>query len=75
MRTLLRDKTTNLYFQGPDRWTKNPAGAFDFRFMERAIHYCEMWRLTGVELAFAYEGPQEVLTVPLEAAALRCATA
>jgi hypothetical protein len=75
MRMLLRDKETHLYFQGPDRWTADPARAFDFRFLERAIEYCETWHLAGVELAFVYDRPEQVIVVPLESAARQVAMA
>ena len=72
---LLRDTTSKLYFQGPDRWTQEPSRAFDFRFIDRAMSYCQTWGLTGVELAFAYENPPQVITVPLEWAGRRMAPA
>ena len=75
MRMLLRDKATHLYFQGPDKWTKDPARAFDFRFIQRAIQYCDTWGLKGMELAFAYELPPQVIIVPLEGAARQMAMA
>lgn len=75
MRTLLRDQATHLYFQAPDIWTRDPAGAFDFRFIQRAVQYCETWGLRGVELAFAYESPEQVIFLPLEGAKRQTAMA
>jgi len=51
MRTLLRHTQTGAYFQGPDRWTDDPEGAYDFRFIDRAVRYIETWDLREVELA------------------------
>jgi hypothetical protein len=66
MRTLLRRKETGLYFQGPDRWTTDPASAMDFRMIDRAIQFIRRWGLHDVELAFAFNDYQTVTSVPLE---------
>jgi hypothetical protein len=73
MRTLLRHTGTGLYFQGPDRWTNSPKLAYDFRFIDRALHFAETWELTEVELAFAFDDPECLTTASLEITALRCA--
>lgn len=73
MKTLLRHTVTNLYFQCPDKWTGDPARAFDFRFIEQALKFVETWQLKEVELAFAFEDPQQVTAVSLDKAALRYA--
>ncbi len=66
MRTLLRNVSTGLYFQGPDKWTRNPAEALDFKLIDRAVRLIESLRLQGVELAFAFDGQEQVTGVPLE---------
>jgi hypothetical protein len=66
MRTLLRHIGTGLYFQGPDKWTHSLEQAYDFRFIDRAVQYVETWELKEVELAFAFEDPPGVRTVPLD---------
>ncbi len=71
MRTLLRHTTTQLYLQAPDRWTPNPDGAVDFRFIDRAIEFVKTWQLAGVELAFVLESPRQIMALPLEQAVLR----
>lgn len=73
MRTLLRHTGTGLYFQGPDKWTSDPDRAYDFRFIDRAVQFVDTWSLGEVELAFAFDNPQSITTVPLERTALRCA--
>ncbi len=73
MRTLLRHTVTNLYFQGPDKWTESPERAFDFRFVDRAVRYIETWGPKEVEVAFVASDPQRVTAMPLEKAALRYA--
>jgi hypothetical protein len=71
MRTLLRNTTTGLYFQGPDRWTSNPADALDFKMIDRAITFIETWSLKDMELAFAFRGAHNVTSVPPEKVGLR----
>jgi hypothetical protein len=66
MRTLLRDITTGLYFQGPDKWTGNAAEARDFKAIDRAIEFVRTWKLDGVELAFFFRGSEDVTSVPVE---------
>ena len=75
MRTLLRHTTTNLYFQGPDRWTDEPHLAYDFRFVDRALQYAETWNLRDVEVAYPSHDFQHVDTVPIAKIASRYAAA
>ena len=71
MRTLLRNTATGLYFQGPDKWTSDPAEALDFKMIDRALNFVENWSLKNMELAFAFRGAHPVTGVPLEKIALR----
>jgi hypothetical protein len=71
MRTLLRNTTTGLFFQGPDQWTSDPAKARDFRMIDRALGFIETWRLKNMELAFAFRGARQVTAVPPEKIAVR----
>ncbi len=71
MRILLQDNSTGKYFQGPDKWTQNPQRAVDFRFIDRALNYVETWGLREVQLAFAFDDPPSVTSVPLENTVLR----
>jgi len=73
MRTLLRHTGTGLFFQGIEKWTDNPERAYDFRFIDRALQFVETWELEQVELAFVFDDPQSVTTVPLEKTAMRYA--
>ena len=66
MRTLLRKIPSGLFFQGPDRWTGNPAEAFNFKSIDRALAFVEKWNLREVELAFGFKGSHSVTKVPLE---------
>jgi hypothetical protein len=66
MRTLLRRASTALYFEGPDRWTADPAKARDFKSIDRALAFVETWTLKDVELAFAFNGSDDVTGVPVE---------
>jgi hypothetical protein len=71
MRTLLRNKATGLYFQGPDQWTSDPSEARDFKMIDRAIEFIETWSLRDMELAFAFRGYNHVTGVPIEKIALK----
>jgi hypothetical protein len=73
MRTLLRHAGTGLFFQGAGKWTHNPEKAYDFHFIDRALQYVDTWELKEVELAFAFDDPVSVTTVPLQATAVRYA--
>ncbi|HWI59861.1 MAG TPA: hypothetical protein VNZ22_21710 [Bacillota bacterium] len=71
MKTLLRQVSTGLYFQGPDQWTANPAEAHNFKLIDRALEFIERWQLQDVELAFAFKDWGVVTRVPLERIDLR----
>ena len=71
----MRHSIQGLFVQSPDRWTDDPDLAFDFRFIDHALKYANVWELEGVELAFAFDNPRQVTAVPLEEAALRFAAA
>jgi hypothetical protein len=66
MRTLLKKTSTGLYFQGPDKWTENPAEAKNFKMIDRAVDFVKKWNLTDVELAFAFDKLNHVKPMPLE---------
>jgi hypothetical protein len=71
MRTLLRNRVTGLYFQGPDKWTSDPVAALDFKMIDRAVKFIETWRLRDMELAFAFRGLNHITRVPVERIALK----
>lgn len=71
MKTLLRRISTGLYFQGPDQWTSDPGQAHNFKLIDRAIEFVDHWQLNDIELAFAFDDPGEVTTVPLDKMELR----
>ncbi|MGA2863227.1 MAG: hypothetical protein ABSF95_01940 [Verrucomicrobiota bacterium] len=71
MRTLLRKRSSGLYFQGPDRWTSDPAGALNFKSIDRALNFIRTWQLQEVELAFAFNDRLEIKGVPPERVALK----
>jgi hypothetical protein len=71
MRTLLRNTATGLYFQGPDKWTSDPALALDFKMIDRAVNFIETWRLRNMELAFAFKKYKHVTGVPVEKISLK----
>jgi hypothetical protein len=73
MRTLLRNTATGLYFQGPDKWTSDPAVALDFKMIDRALDFIDTWRLKDMELAFAFRGARQVTAVAPEKVALHYA--
>lgn len=71
MKTLLRKTTDGLFFQGPDRWTLNPAEAFNFKSIDRALDFVRTWNLQDVELAFSFNNHPSVKRVPLTKMALK----
>jgi len=75
MKTLLRHTRTGLYFQGAGNWTNDPQNGYDFRFIDRALHYIKTWEMTEVEIAFAFDDAQSVMTLPLEKTELHYAAA
>ena len=66
MRTLLRKNPAALYFQGPDKWTNNPAEALNFNSIDRALKFIEQWQLKDVELAFAFGDDETVTAVEVD---------
>jgi hypothetical protein len=76
MKILIRHKQSGLFAQGPDKWTDDPERAVDFRFLDRAITYVQIWRLQEAEVAFVYENDlSQVIPISMEKAALRCTAA
>jgi hypothetical protein len=71
MRTLVRNISTGLYFEGPDKWTSNPAKAMNFRSIDGALKFIEKWKLKQMELAFAFNDLNYVTGVSLERVASR----
>lgn len=71
MRTLLRQSSTGLYFQGPDRWTADPAEAHNFKMIDWALDFVRRWHLHDLELAFAFDDLDEVTRVPIDKIELR----
>jgi hypothetical protein len=65
MRTLLRNAPTGLYVRAVDRWTCDPAEAFDFKTMRQAIKFAEESGFRKMELAFVSDDPDDLTTVPL----------
>lgn len=66
MRTLLRQASTGLYFEGPDRWTASPSSAHNFKMIDRALEFVHRWKLRDLELVFAFDDVDEVTTVPID---------
>jgi hypothetical protein len=75
MKTLLRHTASGLFFQSSNTWTDNVEQAYDFRFIDRALHYVKEWGLDQVELAFVFDEPQSVTIVSLERTELQYAAA
>jgi len=71
MRTLLRKVSTGLYFQGPDRWTEDPTEAHNFKMIDRALDFIHKWNLDDMELAFAFDDPEDITRVPIDKMELR----
>ncbi len=71
MRTLLRQASTGLYFQGPDQWTGDRAKAHNFKLIDHALAFVRRWQLADLELVFAFEDVEEVTPVALDKLELR----
>jgi hypothetical protein len=66
MKTLLRNVTNGLFFQGPDRWTNNAAQGLNFKSIDRALEFIKNYKLQGIELAFAFDDSETVTRAPVE---------
>ena len=55
-----------MYFQGPDKWTTDPAQAHNFKMIDLAIEFVDRWHLRDIELAFAFDDFEDVTAVPLD---------
>ncbi len=71
MKTLLRRISSGLYFEGPDRWTRDASRAFNFKSIDRALDFIATWNLREVEVAFSFNGGSDVTTVPFEKIVLK----
>jgi len=71
MRTLLRQATSGLYFEGPDQWTDDRARAHNFKLIDHALAFVHKWNLRDLELVFAFDDVEEVTRVPIEKMELR----
>ena len=66
MKTLLRKSSNGLFFEGPDKWTSDPAQALNFKMIDRALEFVRQWNLQDVELAFAFDDLSKITRVPLD---------
>jgi hypothetical protein len=68
MKTLLRDKAKDLYFQGVSDWTPSVDEAFDFHLAERAVKFVRDAGLskTQMELVLAFDNPHYNVAVPVD---------
>jgi hypothetical protein len=71
MRTLLRQASTGLYFQGPDLWTPDRGQAHNFKMIDRAVAFVQKWKLRDLELVFAFDDAEDVTRVPIDKMELR----
>jgi len=71
MKTVLRNASNGLFFQGPDKWTNDPAHALNFKQIDRAVEFIAKWNLRDIEVAFAFDDLKEVTRVPSEKIALK----
>ena len=62
----MRKSSNGLFFQGPDKWTSDPAQALNFKMIDRALEFVRQWNLKDVELAFAFDDLSKVTRVPLD---------
>ena len=62
----MRQASTGLYFEGPGRWTPDPAQAHNFKMIDWALEFIRKWNLRDLELAFAFDDLEEVTRVPID---------
>jgi hypothetical protein len=60
MRTLLRHAATGQYFQALERWTRNPARAYDFKAVNRAVRFVQKAGFRGMELVLSLDSADKV---------------
>jgi hypothetical protein len=68
MKTLLHDKSKDLYFKGLSEWTNSVDAAFDFRMVERAVRFVREAKLpqTEMELVLAFANPGFNMAIPVD---------
>ncbi len=49
MKIVLRDRDTQNYYGGPERWTEDASHAFDFQYFEEAIRAAQDKGLSNVQ--------------------------
>ena len=65
MRVLLKKTETGEYFAGPEKWTKDPKQAYNFKTIDQALNFIRTWFITDVELEFSpTDQSNENITVP-----------
>jgi hypothetical protein len=68
MRTILRNKTTDFYFQGVSDWTEQPPEAFDFKSPERVIRFvlAAGLNVNEMEIVFAFDDARYNIGLPID---------
>ena len=65
MKVVLRNRTTDLYFIGPNMWTNDPAKALDFRRPDGALKLVKETALADLELIVFFRNARQGLRLPV----------
>ena len=68
MRTILRNRTTEFYFQGVADWTEELGEAFDFKSPERAVKFVlgAGLKVNEMEIVFAFDDARYNIALPID---------
>ena len=65
MRILLQQKKTGLYFKDVGTWTQDTAEAMDFVSSTKAIDFCVLNKISGVQMVLKFEEQRYDIVLPL----------
>ena len=65
MRILLQHKETGRYVRDAGAWTHEPADAMDFLSSTKAIEFCALNKIAGVQLVLKFEEQLYDIVLPM----------
>jgi hypothetical protein len=65
MRILLQQKETGLYVKEVGDWTREPTAAMDFVSSTKAIDFCVVNKIAGVQLVLKFEEHLHDIVLPM----------
>lgn len=67
MRILLQQKQSGEYFKDVGAWTRNATEAMDFLSSTKAIEFCVVNKVSGVQLVLKFDEQHYDIVVPMSA--------